>query len=84
MTCSEHIHLYTRHLTLRQAPLEEMYDDMELLPLGYQREGELIMQLALWVFVRDWMSLYEVLLESSQTAIIVTASLKEDERGGQG
>lgn len=53
MTCSEHIHLYTRHLTLRQAPLEEMYDDMELLPLGYQREGELIMQLALWVFVRD-------------------------------
>jgi hypothetical protein len=29
-------------------------------------------------------SLYEVLLECSQTVIVVTASVKEDERGGQG
>jgi hypothetical protein len=29
-------------------------------------------------------SLYEVLLESSQTVVVVTASVKEDERGGQG
>jgi hypothetical protein len=30
------------------------------------------------------MSQYEELLESSWTVIIVTASLKEDEKGGQG
>jgi hypothetical protein len=47
------MHLYTRHLTLRQAPVEEIFDDMVLLPLGYQREGKLIMQMALWIFVRD-------------------------------
>jgi hypothetical protein len=28
--------------------------------------------------------MYEVLLESSRTAVVVTVSVKEDERGGQG
>jgi len=44
MTSPEHIHLYTRHLIMKQAPVEEVFDDMVLLPLGYQREGELIIQ----------------------------------------
>lgn len=38
MCCAELLHLYTRHLTLKQVPVEETFDDMVLLPLGYQRE----------------------------------------------
>jgi hypothetical protein len=45
MTCAELLHLYTRHLTLKQVPVEETFDDMVLLPLGYQREGEFIVQI---------------------------------------
>jgi hypothetical protein len=44
MTCAELIRLYKRHLTLKQVPVEETFDDMVLLPLGYQREGEFLVQ----------------------------------------
>jgi hypothetical protein len=45
MCCAELLHLYSRHLTLKQVPVEETFDDLVLLPLGYQREGEFIMQI---------------------------------------
>lgn len=44
MCCAELLQLYTRHLTLKQVPVEETFDDMVLLPLGYQREGEFTLQ----------------------------------------
>lgn len=45
MCCAELLQLYTRHLTLKQVPVDETFDDMVLLPLGYQREGEFIVQI---------------------------------------
>jgi hypothetical protein len=42
MNSPELIKLYNRHLNAKQAPIEEVFDDMVLLPLGYQPEGEFI------------------------------------------
>jgi hypothetical protein len=39
---------------------------------------------AKWLMVCSSAKIYEVLSENSQTVIVVIASVKEDERGGQG